>query len=171
MEFRIASIAKAHSAWSAILAFKNIAYLHESDYHGVGDRNYVKLLTTRDILYSIVHHTNEAPRDIALNRYQFLLLFIDDIEEVVRYSKGGRARGLASDHCEIEWEIEETGAKISLNFEKLGGNAKTKYEEMADKYQFISSRQPSESKYDIEVVFVGNGFTKSLVLPLVFDKP
>ena len=93
MEFRIASVNKAHSAWSSILAFKNIAYLHEGTYHGGGRRDYLKLLTQRDILYSILHHTSEEPKDEAVNRFQFVLLLMDDIEETIRYSRGGKQRG------------------------------------------------------------------------------
>lgn len=50
IKFRIASVEKNHSAWSAILGFKNINYLHESNYHGGGGRDFLKLLTRRDIL-------------------------------------------------------------------------------------------------------------------------
>ena len=89
VEFEIASVDKIHSAWSAILAFRNIDYLHADD-HSWFDRDFRLMLTKRDILYSIVHHTSEEPTDLVVNRFQFILLLMDDMEEALRYSRGGR---------------------------------------------------------------------------------
>ncbi len=135
MEFRIASVDKRHSAWSTILAFKNVAYLHESDYHGGGSRDYLKLLTKRDILYSIVHHTSEEPKDEAVNRFQFILLLMDDIEEAIRYSRGGTERGIVSDYCDVKWKASKTETTIELDYTRYEYEAQSKYAEMENKYK------------------------------------
>ena len=172
MEFRIASVNKAHSAWSSILAFKNIAYLHEGTYHGGGRRNYLKLLTQRDILYSILHHTSEEPNDEAINRLQFVLLLMDDIEETIRYSRGGKLRGVKSKHCEVELEINEEKTIIKLDFTKYGEDAaRSKYQEMENKYKAQISRKNVEVQpYVIEIKIIGEKFEKELKLLLSLDK-
>lgn len=169
MEFKIASVDKIHSAWSATLAFKNINYLHESDYRGGGDRDYLKLLTRRDILNSILHHTSEEPEDVAVNRFQFILLLMDDIEEAVRYSRGGKLRGLVSDLCNIKWSIDETGAEIELDYTKYENNAQKKYSEMSNKYKAqISNKKDKE--YVVSIKFINKELKKDLNLYLVKDK-
>lgn len=172
MEFRIASVNKAHSAWSAILAFKNIAYLHEGTYHGGGRRDYLKLLTQRDILYSILHHTSEEPNDVAVNRFQFVLLLTDDIEESIRYSRGGKLRGLKSEHCEVEWKINEEKTIIKLDYTKYPKNvAQSKYEEIENKYKAQISRKNLEVQpYVIEIKIIGEQFEKELKLLLSQDQ-
>lgn len=170
MEFRIASVDKIHSAWSSILAFKNIAYLHESDYHGGGTRDYLKLLTKRDILYSIVHHTSEEPKDEAVNRFQFILLLMDDIEETVRYSRGGKERGIESDRCEAKWEVGESKTIVELNYTKYNYEAEPKYREMENKYKAQISREMDTQYYLIEIRFIDKGFEKDLRLFLAKDK-
>jgi hypothetical protein len=171
MEFRIASVDKIHSAWSSILAFKNIAYLHESDYHGGGSRDYLKLLTKRDILYSIVHHTCEEPKDEAVNRFQFILLLIDDIEEAIRYSRGGKERGIESDRCEIKWEVGESKTIIKLDYTKYNYEAQSKYREMENKYRAQISKAMN-APYLIEIKFIDgkNNFHEDLKLFLSKDK-
>ena len=171
MEFRIASVDKIHSAWSSILAFKNIAYLHESDYHGGGKRNYLKLLTQRDILYSILHHTSEEPNDLAVNRFQFVLLLIDDIEETIRYSRGGKLRGLKSENCEVEWEVNKDKTTIKLDYTKYEKDAQSKYIEMGNKYKAqISTKNVETRPYVIEIKFIGRKFGEDLKLFLAKDK-
>ena len=169
IQFKIASVDKIHSAWSAILAFKNINYLHESDYRGGGDRDYLKLLTRRDIINSILHHTSEEPKDTAVNRFQFVLLLIDDIEEAARYSRGGRLRGLVSDLCNIRWSVGENGAEIELDYTKYENNAQKKYSEMSNKYKAqISDNKDKE--YVVSIKFINKEFNKDLNLYLVKDK-
>ena len=174
MEFRIASIDKAHSAWSSILAFKCIVYLHEGTYHGGGERDYLKLLTQRDILYSILHHTSEEPNDEAVNRFQFVLLLVDDIEEAMRYSRGGKPRGLKSEHCDAEWEVDEGKTTIKLDYTKYEPDTShSKYKEMKDKYKVQRSRIINDPKYGymIEIRFAGkNDFHEELKLFLSKDK-
>ena len=157
MEFRIASVDKIHSAWSSILAFKNIAYLHESDYHGGGERNYLKLLTQRDILYSILHHTSDEPKDVAVNRFQFVLLLIDNVEETIRYSRGGKLRGLRSKNCEVEWEVNKDKTTIKLDYTDYEEDAaQSKYKEMESKYKIQKSRNNNDPRYRyvIEIRFI-----------------
>ncbi|MFB3886120.1 MAG: hypothetical protein ACE144_12905 [Thermodesulfobacteriota bacterium] len=175
MEFRIASVDKIHSAWSSILAFKNIAYLHESDYHGGGSRNYLKLLTRRDILYSILHHTCEEPNDIAVNRFQFILLLMDDVEETIRYSRGGKLRGLRSKNCKVEWEVDKDKTIIKLDYTEYGkDDAQSKYEEMEKKYKAQESRNSNDPRYGyvIEIRFIDekNKFQEDLKLLLSKEK-
>ncbi|MCX5831351.1 MAG: hypothetical protein NT140_05620 [Deltaproteobacteria bacterium] len=168
MEFRIASVDKTHSAWSAIFAFKNIAYLHESDYHGGGNRDYLKLLTKRDILYSIVHHTSEEPKDEAVNRFQLILLLMDDIEETIRYSRGGTERGMVSDYCDVKWEVSKTETTIALDYTGYNLEAQSKYKEMENKYKAQISRTNNDSVYGyiIKIRFIDgkNHFQKDLKL-------
>lgn len=174
MEFRIASMDKTHSAWSSILAFKNIVYLHEGTYHGSGRRDYLKLLTQRDILYSILHHTSEEPNDVAVNRFQFVLLLIDDIEETARYSRGGKLRGLKSEHCEVKWKIDKDKTTVKLDYTNYEADtAQSKYEEMKNKYKVQRSRIINDLKYRymIEIRFDGkNDFHQELKLLLSKDK-
>lgn len=169
VEFKIASVDKIHSAWSVILAFKNINYLHESDYRGGGNRDYLKLLTRRDILNSILHHTSEEPEDGAVNRFQFILLLIDDIEEAARYSRGGRLRGLVPDFCDIRWQISKTGAEIELDYTNYNYDVEKKYSEMSNKYKAQISNN-EDRKYVISIRFIGKIFKKDLNLRLVKDK-
>jgi uncharacterized protein (UPF0335 family) len=171
MEFRIASVNKAHSAWSSILAFKNIAYLHEGTYHGGGSRDYLKLLTQRDILYSILHHTSEEPNDVAVNHFQFVLLLMDDIEETIRYSRGGKLRGVKSTNCEVQWEVDEDKASIKLDYTKYENKAEPKYKDMENKYKAQISRKNVERRpYVIEIKIIGNQFKDTLKLHLSEDK-
>ncbi len=174
MEFRIASVDKIHSAWSSILAFKNIAYLHEGTYHGGGSRNYLKLLTQRDILYSILHHTSEEPNDVAVNRFQFVLLLMDDIEETIRYSRGGKLRGLKSEHCKAEWEVDKDKTTIKLDYTNYEADTpRSKYKEMKNKYKVQRSRIIDDPRYRymVEIRFDGkNGFHQELKLLLSKDK-
>jgi hypothetical protein len=174
-EFRIASVDKIHSAWSSIFAFKNIAYLHESDYHGGGKRNYLKLLTQRDILYSILHHTSEEPNDEAVNRFQFVLLLMDDIEETIRYSRGGKLRGLKSQNCEVEWKVDEDKTTITLDYTKYERDAaQSKYKEMENRYRIQKSRNNNDPGYGyiIEIGFINRRkkFDEHLKLLLSKDK-
>lgn len=169
MEFRIASVEKNHSAWSAVLAFKNISYLHESDYYGAGGRDFLKLLTRRDILYSIVHHTFEEPKDEAINRFQFILLLIDDIEEAVRYSRGGIERGLVSDFCDPKWNISKTEATVELDYRKYNYAAAKKFDEFSKKYKAQIDRSGPEWNYQVVVKFVDKSFEKELTLYLIKD--
>lgn len=169
IEFRIASVDKIHSAWSAILAFKNINYLHESDYHGGGNRDYIKLLTKRDILYSIVHHTSEEPKDEAINRFQFILLLIDDIEEAVRYSRGGEERGLISDYCDLKWNVGEMKTVIELDYTNHNNDAQEKYYEILNKYKSQISNKEVKPAYEIEFRFIDENFEEILRLYLVKD--
>jgi len=169
MEFRIASVDKNHSAWSAILAYKNIGYLHESDYRGGGDRDFLKLLTRRDILYSIVHHTSEEPKDSAINRFQFILLLIDDIEEAARYSRGGRTRGIAADYCDLRWSIDESRTTIELDYRKYNGKAEYKYNNFSRKYNYQVSRKSKPYNYEVVVKFIDNSFEKEVSMYLIND--
>lgn len=169
MEFRIASVDKIHSAWSSILAFKNITYLHESDYFGGGGRDYLKLLTKRDILYSIVHHTAEEPKDNAVNRFQFILLIVDDIEEAARYSKGGQERGLKSDYCDLRWDVDETKMRLELDFTEYKNGAQLKYEELSNKYKAQIADKGKDKKYDIEICFIDKDFRETLNMCLKRD--
>ena len=169
MEFIIASVDKKHSAWSAILAFKNISYLHESDYHGGGSRDYLRLLTRRDILYSIVHHTSEEPKDDAINRFQFILLLIDDIEEAARYGRGGRERGIVSDYCDLQWDISETKVTIELNYSNSNYKAEEKYDELSKKYKAQISQKGINSKYEVVIKFIDKNYEKELIMYLVKD--
>lgn len=169
MEFRIASVEKNHSAWSAILAFKNINYLHESDYHGGGGRDFLKLLTRRDILYSIVHHTTEEPKDLAINRFQFILLLIDDIEESARYSRGGIERGIVADFCDLKWSITETKMIVELDYSNYDYDAEKKYYAFSKKYKAQISQIGVDPKYEVVVKFVDNNFAKELTMYLVKD--
>lgn len=156
MEFRIASVDKKHSAWSVILAFKNIAYLHESDYHGGGTRNFLKLMTKRDILYSIVHHTSEEPKDEAVNRFQFILLLIDDIEDSMRYSHGGRTRGSESNRCKVKWKMSESKTIIEMDYTEYKYKATDKHRQMGDKYKAQirrTNKGQNEGQYVIEIKF------------------
>jgi hypothetical protein len=168
-EFKIASVDKIHSAWSVILAFKNINYLHESDYRGGGNRDYLKLLTRRDILNSILHHTSEEPEDAAVNRFQFILLLMDDIEEAARYSRGGRLRGLVSDFCDIRWHISKTVAEIELDYANYEYDVEKKYSEMSNKYKAQIS-DDKDRKYVISIRFTGKTFKNDLNLCLAKDK-
>jgi len=170
MEFRIASVDKIHSAWSAILSFKNIAYLHESDYHGGGNRNYLQLLTKRDILYSIVHHTSEGPKDDAVNRFQFILLLMDDIEEAIRYSRGGKERGLVSDYCKVKWKVNAKKTEIELDYTKYNSNAQSKYTEIENKYKSQLLRGETDYPYEIKIRFLDEKFNEELKLHLVKDE-
>ena len=184
IEFRIATANKAHSAWSAILAFKNIDYLHLSEYRGGGDIDYLKLLTRRDILESIVHHTSEEPKDDAVNRFQFILLLLDDIEEALRYGRGGQERGNVSTECDLKWEANEKQTQILLDFteydkkmkelkldDKYESKAKRKYEEISKKYKKQLYREKDDEKYIIEIQVKGQEFNESLVLSLELDPP
>jgi len=171
IEFRIASVNKVHSAWSSILAFKSIAYLHEGTYHGGGGRNYLKLLTQRDILYSILHHTAEEPNDEAVNRFQFVLLLMDDIEETIRYSRGGKLRGVTSKHCEVGWEVNKDKTIIKLDYTNYEKNVESKYIEMESKYKAqISGKNVEGRSYVIEIKIVGEKFEKDFKLFLSQDK-
>jgi len=169
MEFRIASVEKNHSAWSAILAFKNINYLHESDYHGGGGRDFLKLLTRRDILYSIVHHTSEEPKDSAINRFQFMLLLIDDIEEAARYGRGGRERDIVSDYCDLRWTINESKMTIELDYSEYDYEAEHKYNEFSKKYKAQISQEKINSNYEVAVKFIDDSFERELLMYLVKD--
>jgi hypothetical protein len=170
MEFKIASIDRKHSAWSAIIAFKNINYLHESDYRGGGTRDYLKLLTRRDILSSILHHTSEEPKDIAVNRFQFVLLLMDDIEEAARYSRGGKLRGLVSDFCKLRWKITKTTATIELDYTGYGSDfANGKNIEMSNKYKAQISNSKNRD-YIITINFIGEKISENLKLYLIKDK-
>ena len=174
MEFRIASVDKIHSAWSSILGFKNITYLHEGTFRGGGRRDYSKLLTQRDILYSILHHTTEEPNDVAVNRFQFILLLMDDIEETMRYSRGGKLRGLKSKYCEAEWQVERDKTTIKLDYTKYEADTlRSKYKEMESKYKVQRSRRIDDSMYNytVEIRFDGkNGLQQELKLLLSKDK-
>jgi len=170
MEFKIATIEKKHSAWSAILAFKNIKYMHESDRKGGGDIDYLKTLTRRDILSSIVHHTIEEPDDVCVNRFQFILLLMDDIEEAGRYSKGGVLRGSKSDHCGLIWCVEKNKATVELDYKNRGlEDGKEKYKELEKKY---STQRRGTRNYEIEIKFIiSETETKTLNLFLTKDVP
>ena len=170
MEFKIASVDKIHSAWSAILAFKNINYLHESDYHGGGNRDYLKLLTKRDILYSIVHHTSEEPKDQAMNRFQFILLLMDDIEEAARYSRGGKERGLVSDYCDLKWDVGGAKTVVELDYTYHDYDAQRKYSAVLNKYKSQISKKEVNPAYEIEFRFIDKDFKTDLTLNLVKDK-
>jgi len=167
MEFRIASIEKNHSAWSAILAFKNINYLHNSGYHGGGGRDFLNLLTRSDILYSIVHHTSEEPKDSAINQFQFILLLIDDIEEATRYGRGGRERGLVSDYCDLRWIINESKMMIELDYRNYDYEAKHKYNALSKKYKAQILQENEGSKYEVVIKFIDNSFEEELSMSLV----
>lgn len=169
MEFKIASIEKNHSAWSAILAYKNIRFLHESDYHGGGNRDFLNLLTRRDILYSIVHHTSEEPKDSAINRFQFILLLIDDIEEAARYSRGGRVRGIVADYCDLRWSIDDSKMTIELDYSKYNGKAEYKYNEFLRKYSHQVSRKNVSWNYEVVIKFIDNSFEKVVSMYLIND--
>ncbi len=169
IEFRIASVEKNHSAWSAILAFKNINYLHGSDYHGGGGRNFLNLLTRRDILYSIVHHTFEEPKDTVINRFQFILLLIDDIEEAARYGRGGRERGIVSDYCDLQWAINESKMTIELDYTNYNDEAKKKYNEFSKKYKAQISQKEINSNYEVVIKFIDNSYVKELSMCLLKD--
>ena len=106
-EFRIAFALKKHPAWSAIYAFSQIAYLHAGSRLLGGGHDYLHLLTVKDILYSIVHHSHESPMDYLINRFSFILLLMDEIEEIGRYSKGGEPRGGELSRCKMEWNVTE----------------------------------------------------------------
>jgi hypothetical protein len=170
MEYKIAFINKIHSAWSATLAFKNISYLHESDYHGGGNIDYLKLLSRRDILYSIVHHTFEEPKDQAVNRFQFILLLMDDIEETLRFGKGGHKRGINSEYCDLKWEIFEDKTIIELDYSKYKFNAADKYEELSKKYKSQIVTSEKNSTYQIILRFIDSEYEEELSLYMVYDK-
>lgn len=164
MEFRVASVNKIHSAWSVILAFKNIAYLHS--YQG----DYKDLMSKKDILYSILHHTDEAPKDKAVNRFQFILILMDDIEEAGRYSKGGKLRGLEVDRCDLRWDVGKDKTIIELdysNYEKKGDEAEKKCEEMSKKYKYQIEQA---GKYEVEIKFISKNFEGKRRLYLGQDK-
>jgi hypothetical protein len=174
MEFRINCVENIHSAWSAIFAFKNISYLHESDHEGGGNRDYKKLLTQRDILYSIIHHTSEEPKDAVLNRFQFILLLIDDLEEIARFGKGGKERGIEPERCTIEWLICKNKMEIELNYNENEELAKRKYKELNNKYKMQIDKKYSNIyvnlNYEIEISFIANREKiKNLKMHLITD--
>ena len=131
----------------------------------------MKLLTGRDILSSILHHTSEEPADIAVNRFQFILLLIDDIEEAARYSRGGKLRGVLSEFCDIKWIVNNDKATIELDYTNFQASAEKKYNEMLEKYKFQISNNRN-SGYVITIVFIDNenNFNKNLNLYLVKDE-
>ena len=164
IEYKIAWANKNHSAWSATFAFKNIPCLHESDFHGGGNIDYLKLMTRRDIIYSILHHTSQEPKDLAVNRFQFILLFIDEIEECARFGKGGEPRGIASDYCDLYWGFEKEKLELTLDFSKYKYRATEKYTELSQKFRAQISRS---GNYKIELLFLDKkdkGFEESLEL-------
>ena len=167
IEFRIALANKIHSAWSAIYAFKNIVYLHESDHIGGGGRDYLKLLTRRDILYSIVHHTTEEPKDEVINRFQFILLIIDDIEEALRYGRGGKKRGLIANFCDLKWEVNNDLWQILLDYSDYPVLGKSKYEELLKKYQ--AQINYKNTNYVIELAIKDKKYYKTMRLNLLKD--
>lgn len=135
IEFKIASVNREHSAWGAVFAYKNIPFLHPGK-KAAGDLPLKRLMIARDILYSIVHHTNEQPHDDAVNRFQFILLLIDDIEECNRYSKGGRERGRKREHANVNWTIQEDRMQVELEFE----NNESASEAASEKYRKLCRR-------------------------------
>jgi hypothetical protein len=169
IEFKIAWVNKNHSAWSATFAFKNIPCLHESDYHGGGPIDYLKLLTRRDIIYSILHHTSQEPKDEAVNRFQFILLFIDEIEECARYGKGGVPRGITSDYCDLHWDFNKEKLELRLDYSHHKYWARDKYIELAQKFRAQTS---GSGNYEIEIQFLDEkdkDIMESLKLSLTKD--
>jgi hypothetical protein len=168
MEFKIASVNKNHAAWSTILAFKNIAYLHESDFTREGHLNTDKKMTRRDILYSILHHTCEEPKDSAVNRFQFILLLIDDIEECVRFGRGGRPRGVSTERCDLRWDFSEAGLDLELDYTNYPDyKAKDKYDELSRKYKFQTTHK---GRYEIRIRFLDEeGYSQELKLVMAKD--
>lgn len=148
-EFKIAFARKKHPAWSAIYAFSNIAYLHMGSRLPGGGHDYLHLLTVKDILYSIVHHFHEAPTDYMMNRFPFILLLMDDIEEIGRYSKGGKPRGIEMSRCKMRWEVTENCAIIEFDYREHKGNAKEQFDNLKKKYENQQCKSNSEcSKCD-----------------------
>lgn len=168
MEFKIASLERSHSAWSAFLAFKMIPYLYMSDFKGGGDRDFLNVMIRREILYSILHHTHEMPTDEAVNRFSFILLFIDDIEDVLRYSHGGKPRGLRSDLCDVYWDIKPDAFQIKMNYprdsEEASKEAEKKYEYLKKRYTIQNLRKGGEWNYNIIIEFSSDNFNEKLEL-------
>lgn len=173
MEFRIATVNKRHSAWSVILAFKNIAYLHEGNKRNGTYDDFLNLMTKKDILYSLVHHTNEEPKDEAINRFAFILLLMDDIEEALRYSRGGKLRGIEVNRCDLKWDVGKDKTIIELDYrgyEKNGDEAQKKYEEISKKYKYQIFKE-QDGTYEVEIKFISKKFgKKELSLYLGQDK-
>jgi len=151
IEYKIEWANKNHSAWSATFAFKNIPCLHESDFHGGGNIDYLKLLTRRDIIYSILHHTSQEPKDLAVNRFQFILLLMDEIEECGRFGKGGEPRGIASDYCDLYWDFSKQKLELKLDYGEYKYQAAKKFTELSQKFRAQTSRS---GNYEIEMLFL-----------------
>jgi len=148
-EFKIAFARKKHPAWSAIYAFSNIAYLHMGSLQPGGGHDYLHLLTVKDILYSIVHHAHEAPTDYMMNRFSFILLLMDDIEEIGRYSKGGKPRGMELSRCNIRWKVDGNHTVIVFDYSAHEGTAKEQFGNLRKKYENQQCKPNSEcSKCD-----------------------
>jgi hypothetical protein len=171
MEFKIASVDKIHSAWSAIFAFKHIPYLHESDFRGGGSIDYEKLLTRRDILYSIVHHTIDEPKDNVVNRFQFILLLMDDVEEIVRFGRGGVERGIFSDYCAIQkFDADENRLEIILDYTAFPNKAEDMYLRFCQRYKTQTQYKINNNTFEILIIFKDEQFTKELSLALQMDR-
>jgi hypothetical protein len=165
-EFKIAWVNKDHAAWSATFIFKNIPFLHESDHRGGGGVDFIKLLTRRDIIYSIVHHTSPGPKDVALNRFQFILLFIDDMEERLRFGKGGKKRGLVADSCKIKWHPTFKYTKLELDYSGSEASGRDKYEELSQRFKAQSTQKRN---YPITIKVIDKNFAEPLTLLLSKD--
>ena len=50
---------------------------------------------------------------------------MDDIEEAIRYSRGGKERGITSDYCEVKWDVKEMKTRIELDYTKSKAEAQS----------------------------------------------
>jgi hypothetical protein len=122
-----------------------------------------------------LHHTSEEPTDAAVNRFQFVLLLMDDIEETIRYSRGGKPRGLKSENCEVSWEVGKDKTTIELDYTKYERDrANSKYREMENKYKTQRSIINNYPRYGyvIEIRFIDGNihFQEDLKLFLSKEK-
>jgi len=109
-------------------------------------------------------------KDEAINRFQFILLLIDDIEEAARYSRGGRERGLVSDFCDLKWKISRMKVTIELDYRKYEYGATEKFNEFSKKYKTQITRRGPEWGFQVVVKFVDKSFEKELTMYLVKDQ-
>ncbi len=45
----------------------------------------------------------------------------------MRYSRGGKSRGLKSEYCEVEWDIDKNMTTVKLDYQGIRTGCKSKY--------------------------------------------
>ena len=91
---------------------------------------------------------------------------MDDMEERLRYGKGGKKRGLVADYCKIKWHPTPKYTKLELDYSDSQAMAKEKYNELSQRFK---AQTLQNRNYPITIKMIDRDFEKSLELYLSKD--